>query len=223
MQEKKRIIMIHEVDQTVLNKLRRFSTSEDIFTFDDGLYSNYLYLEELLKFPNQKIFFCSTDIIRDKIMRPNKKVIPCGKAHALLSKLEDSGLANYMSWEELKEIDKHTNCFIGVHGHKHIRITSNLESSMPKRLEYFNSQFNGTKKEVLDFLKDDTKTMYHKYYKVFGKVPKSFCFPYNKENYIYKAIIRQEFNILKKELGISSTNQTSIKIYGKGRINVNEL
>ena len=54
---KGRIIMIHEVDKRILDILRKKSNSNDIFTFDDGLYSNYKYIEELTKFPNKKIFF----------------------------------------------------------------------------------------------------------------------------------------------------------------------
>jgi len=215
-----KIIMIHEMNDEILNKLSK-SNREDIFTLDDGLYSNYKYLDELCTFPNKKIFFCSTDIIRPEIIRPNDEFIQCSKAHKLLSISDNSGLANYMSWNELKEIDQRDNCFIGVHGHKHIEIIGS--SGIPKSLVYYGLEYFGTKKEIIEFLKEDTYQMYSKYFDNFKRLPNEFCFPYNKENFIYQAIIKQQYQLFKISVQKMDTNQTTLKIYGKGRINVNEL
>lgn len=209
-----RIIMIHEIDDNIIKILKEKSTSTDIFTFDDGLYSNYKYLPELLKFPNTKIFFISTGIIRPEILQPNKQFIKCGDAHRLLGN-GISGLSNYMSILELQEIDTKTNCFIGVHGHHHIRIQGKV---LPKKLYKFQKEIPiSNKKELVQILKKDIDNMFFNYYKIFNKWSQYFCFPYNIENHVYKSLILDYIP------SFLDTNQTSIKIYGKGRINVNEL
>lgn len=224
MESMERVIMIHEVNPEILNTLRTKTTKDDIFTFDDGLYSNYKYLDELLEFPNKKIFFFSTAIVRPEIMQARSEVIHCADAHRILSNWSKMGLDNYMSLTELKEINTKTNCFIGVHGHKHIEI---MGSSLPRSLVIFNEELKENTKELLRVLREDTYNMFSTYLNEFGTLPNDYCYPYNKENFILRAMINQEYKLHR---GILDTNQKTlkdgnvqIKLYGKGRIDVNEL
>ena len=213
-----RIIMIHEVNELVLETLRTKTTPQDILTFDDGLYSNYMYLDKLQALPNTKIFFFSTAIVRPEIMRPNTKIINCAIAHTKLKVRDNAGLSNYMSFQELTEISELPNCFLGVHGHKHIRI---IGKTMPRSLITLNETLTEKPKELLDILRKDIYEMITRYHLIFGQFPNKFCFPYNDENLLLRGILNQEY---KKLLDLSGTNQREeIKLYGKGRINVSEL
>ena len=157
-------------------------------------------------------------------MGKTKKFITCKKAHDEVHG-GITGLSNYMSLNELQEINTRTNCFIGVHSHAHIEI---MGKTLPTSLVRFNKELFGNKKELLDVLKEDTYQMFYNYYGTFNTIPNYFCYPYNIENPLYKAIVIQEFKKIQEFLG---TNQTSIKtpsgvaikLYGKGRINVDEL
>jgi hypothetical protein len=217
-----KIIMIHEVNTKILKLLNKYISSEDILTFDDGLYSNYKYLNNLLEFPNKKIFFYSSGIIRPNTLKPNHNFIKCDQAHDLFNRKKYPQLDSlepfryYMSSDELKEIQSSPNCYLGVHGHNHIKIPYFI----PRDLEEFGETLIYSSKKSMEYLRNDTKKMFNTHIRLFDEIPKKFCFPYNIENNIYKKIIDQEYQILLKKYDI---NQKEIKLYGKGRLNVYDL
>ncbi|WP_412463058.1 polysaccharide deacetylase family protein [Halobacteriovorax sp. RT-2-6] len=164
----KPILMIHEVYEWMLN----LDLSEYIITFDDGLYSQYKYLEHFLKFDTPKIFFISTNIISPEDEIQNKETIPCARAHELFFKNKVTN--NYMKWSQIKEIANTANCYIGGHSHKHKDLRKNISL-----------------KELHSHLKNDTDTMISEFEKK-GIQIKDFCFPYNYEAPLYKEVLKQK-------------------------------
>ena len=108
----KPVLMIHEFEEKFLD----LPLEKYILTFDDGLYSQYRFLEELKKIKTEKYFFISSNIICPENQKQNDESICCEKAHI---KAFNKNYINYMKWSQIKEIDKVDNCFIGCHGHSH--------------------------------------------------------------------------------------------------------
>jgi hypothetical protein len=140
-----------------------------ILSFDDGLYSQYQALEYLKTIDTPKYFFISTGIVRDTETPPNDKFITCRDAH---KKAFDGNYEDYMSWDEIKEIQRTKNCFIGGHGHNHIQL-KNIK--LRKKLELMSKElvmFDVFKEHDIDIDK--------------------FCFPYNYKDDIYMGFLKQK-------------------------------
>lgn len=157
----KPILMIHEFKSCFL----KLPLEQYTLTFDDGLYSQYKYIDELIKTDTDKIFFISSNIVCDEQCNQSPEEISCVYAH---EKSRRGDFSNYMKWSQLHEIQSHDRCFIGAHGHDHI-------------------------KDITDSVKlmiNDTKQMYSKfYYHGMGSACEMFCFPYNQESELYKRIL----------------------------------
>jgi len=167
------MIMVHEVNLEIIKALSKFP--EKVLTFDDGLYTQYKYLPELLKLPNKKIFFISGYFTRTG--KPNTNFIKCADAHASMDK------SYYMSIEEIKEISNSNRCYIGAHGFEHIKILTPLLKI---------KKGNKIIKNGFKYIKEDIEKMMD-WFKKINIHPIYFCYPYNIENPIYKKLITEYF------------------------------
>lgn len=132
-------------------------------TFDDGLYTQYLYGRNL---PNDKIFFISSGIICDRYQ--SHEFITCADAH---KKAFSGNFENYMTVEQIKNL----NGRIGGHSHFHADLT----------------QFTSLKEKV-DYMKMDTELMLEWFERKLGVQPTTFCFPYNDDqNGLYTAVLKK--------------------------------
>jgi hypothetical protein len=151
--------MIHEITDQLLNiDLSGF----DIITFDDGLYSQFCYKDYFInKYPNiPKIYYISTNIICPENIGQEKN-INCVDAHKQSFVLDDN--SGYMKLSQIKELYTVKNCFIGAHGHNHLK--SNIKS--------FNSL-----KELYGTMVGDCVDMM-KTFREWDIAPHSYCNPYN--------------------------------------------
>lgn len=153
----KPVLMIHEFADWMLElPLERYT-----LTFDDGLYTQYLHIDELLKIETDKIFFISTGIVADENVVQSSEFIQCAEAHSRLISTGD--LSHYMNWNQIVEIDQHPRCEVGGHSHMHADVC--MKNILP-----------------------DTKFM-NRTFKKHGIRPRSFCFPYNQENEVYRQLL----------------------------------
>lgn len=172
---------IHEINQNIMNTLKKISSSapQDIFTFDDGLYSNWLYIDDLIKLPNQKIFYISTDIVNPQ-HDCHASFITCSDAHKEYFQYPIKGRKNYMTWDMIRDILKEDNCFIGMHGNKHLN---------PRDYKGFIDK--------VPAYKDDIKNMLN----IFAIELPDYNFydffqpPYNHMDPIYNSILSIELNV----------------------------
>lgn len=168
--------MIHEVTESIL----KLDLSKYILTFDDGLFSQYYYWNILKEIPTTKIFFIPTGAIRlDETCRPQFEGVhpdfPC--CRRAMAKWFDAGnKEDYMTLGELRKM-KSEGAIIGAHGHAHIR---EYDDCFVTRLEEF---------------KEDNSAMSAWFKENLGEVPESYCFPYNKEYPIMRAVIKVEAGI----------------------------
>ena len=159
-----KILSIHEILPWMLDlDLNEY----DVITFDDGLYSQYLHHKHFLKFNKPLIFFISTNIVC--MSEQNTDIIDCEQAHELFFTKQDTSY--YMTWEQIKELNNQTNCFIGGHSHNHNKYT------------------NYNIRDLYFELKQDTELMIETFFKNEININK-FCFPYNKEYPLYKHILK---------------------------------
>jgi len=142
------VLMIHEMNEYT-------QIPSGLCTFDDGLYSQYLYGKDL---PNDKIYFISTNIIC--MQEQSHEFIKCRDAHI---KAANGNTENYMTIDQIKElIDR--GITIGGHSHFHYNI-----SDIPKLID------------KIKHIKEDTELMLDWFKTNLDYVPTSFCFPYNEE------------------------------------------
>lgn len=176
MEDVKEILMIHEVTEDIL----KLDLSKYILTFDDGLYSQYFYWNILKDIPTPKIFFIPTASVNlDSKCRPqfdgSYKIFPTCR-QAMKKWFEDNEREDYLTLGELKKMQSE-GAIIGAHGHQHVK---DYNSCFITRLE----EFRKDNCDMKDWFEDNL-----------GKVPESYCFPYNKEYSIMRAVIRAETGI----------------------------
>ena len=167
----KPMLMIHEFKDEYLN----LPLGDYILTFDDGLYTQYKYFDELLKFKTLMVFSISTNIICDVDLIQKDDFIHSHDAHL---KAFSGNYENYMNEFQIKEILNTDGCIVAGHGHTHSKI-SNIERLIDK----------------VKFIKDDSKKMFDYFHEHFNYRPNIFCFPYNNEYMFYKGILRENYNI----------------------------
>ncbi len=167
----KRVIEIHEINQDIIKKIVKLDLKNCILTFDDGLQSQWEFIDDLIALDVPKIFFISTNIVCKNVDNQSREYVHCADAH---KKAFMGNKENYMTWSQIKTISKLPNCYIGGHSHNH-----RAYSVSPLKDLYKN-------------LIEDTKLMLEEFNKKHLKI-KSFCFPYN-ESYddLYKIILAKE-------------------------------
>lgn len=163
----KQILMIHEITEDLF----RIDLEKYILTFDDGLYSQYLYFDSHIKhLDTEKIFFISTGIIGGQ--HQNISSISSITAHqkAFLGNTED-----FMTLEQIQYLANQPQVIIGGHSHSHIRL----------------NQFTD-KKSMIDHIKQDTEIMLEWFKVNMNYRPEHFCFPYNEDPYnLYRAVLKR--------------------------------
>jgi len=215
-----RTIMIHELTQEVMDILTQYSRSTDIFTFDDGLYSNYMNYSLLSAFHNEKIFFYNSGILRSREIPPKSSVIKAAEAHRKLKMDGTDDFLDYMNPDELLYLDTCTNNFLGSHGHTHNKICET--SLVPKILKKPNGMsLNLGIKDSFEAIKEDIQKSVNYHYVLTGTIQTRFCFPYNIENNIVKKLTKEAVKNLEKKLG--RNQELDIIFYGQNRINVYDL
>ena len=154
----KPVLMIHEVTDWMFD----LPLEDYTLTFDDGLYTQYLYLDKIKEINTEKIFFISTGIVADEKAYQCKNFINCYNAHEYFLNTGDA--KHYMNWSQIKDIHKTDKCMIGGHSHNHNHI------------------------DIKNIIKD-TRLMMTAFHKQ-NIAPIDFCFPFNEEHNIYKAHLR---------------------------------
>jgi peptidoglycan/xylan/chitin deacetylase (PgdA/CDA1 family) len=156
----KQVLMIHEFKREYLD----LPLEQYILTFDDGLYSQYNYIDELQQIDTPKIFFISSDIVCPENIEQNNTYISCVDAH---NSAFSGSYEYYMKWSQIKHIDSLPNFTVGCHSHSHIYNVVSDFSAMIR----------------------DTREMSNIFKKQLGSLPQHFCFPYNIESPMYRSIL----------------------------------
>lgn len=162
----KKVLMIHEMREWMFNlPLENFE-----LTFDDGLFSQYYYLDRLKQIPTKKTFFISTDIVCPEDETQLADFPTCVEAHDKY--FQNNERRHYMKWSQIKEIYNTENCFIGGHSHFHKRVASSPLSIL------------------FQHLSSDTELMIKEFSQRDIKITK-FCYPYNQTYLLYEEILKK--------------------------------
>lgn len=155
----KPILMIHEVTDWMFD----LPLHEYTLTFDDGLYTQFKYFEDIRKIETEKIFFVSTGIVANEDTEQSDVYIDCESAHDLFFSTGD--LSHYMNWSQIHRINKEPQCIIGGHGHSHVKLDN---SNIVSEIKLMNQVF----------IKQNLNVNH-------------FCFPYNSESEIHRCLLLQ--------------------------------
>jgi len=103
-----------------------------ILTFDDGYYDNYSIVYPLLKKHNLKaIFFVNTLFIKELTSRTLQTIEKSDFVNAELIdnyfNQQDATSDQYITWEEIREMEASGHVDIQCHSHRHGMVFSNLE------------------------------------------------------------------------------------------------
>lgn len=162
----KSTLMIHECQKEFI----KLPLVDYVLTFDDGLYSQYAFYQEIKHIQTPKIFFISSGIICDSTQSVD--LIACDVAH---KKAHSGNRENYMTLEQLTELIDDPWVTIGGHSHAHARL----------------SNFDGLAAKTAH-IQQDTEQMISWFEKNLKHKPISFCFPYNDDlNGLYKGLLRK--------------------------------
>jgi peptidoglycan/xylan/chitin deacetylase (PgdA/CDA1 family) len=102
-----------------------------LITFDDGYYDNYLHVFPLLKrYKMKATFFLNTLFIQEKADRSSIQIMKSEDANRqAIEKFYltgDGGTDQYMSWEEIREMQASGLCDFQAHTHSHKLAVANL-------------------------------------------------------------------------------------------------
>lgn len=174
------VIMIHELSLELMQffKFNQSYFHDCIFTFDDGLYSQFYSFEKFNNlFPdNPKFYFISTNILCKERNFKQKRHVDCFEAHRAV--FEDDNLNAYMKVSQVKELSKKENVYIGGHGHNHLRANNNVVSGNLKD-RYLTWIFDF--KRMVDWFKVNDLPL------------DIYCTPYNEYNYLFHGGAKKHF------------------------------
>lgn len=154
--------MIHEFKKEYLD----LPLEDYILTFDDGLYTQYKFFNEIKKINTEKYFFISSNIVCDEEENQDDNFILCHEAH--IKALKNKDYSNYMKWSQIREIQRDKNCHVGCHSHYHDMKTADCIECI----------INDNQKMVFEFIKN------------LGYLPHYFCFPYNYKTEKYQEVLK---------------------------------
>ena len=103
-----------------------------LITFDDGYYDNYLHVFPVLKkYQIKATFFLNTMFIQEKADRSSIQIIKSDdvnrQAVEKFYQTGDGSTDQYMSWEEIREMQESGLCDFQAHTHAHKLAVSNLK------------------------------------------------------------------------------------------------
>ena len=150
-------LMLHEVDDRIFS----LPLEDYILTFDDGLFSQYKLRDRLMHVNTKKIFFISTNIVAKENTKQNNTIVDCVTCHERYFNSGD--LSNYMNWEQILELSRMDQFYIGGHSHNHHRPA-------------FGDIISDTRAMMSMFESHDL-------------MPVDFCFPYNHYCEVYKRVL----------------------------------
>lgn len=161
----KPVLMIHEFREEFFD----LPLEQYTLTFDDGLYSQFFYIDRLCELDTEKLFFISTNITCNTAQ---SNTFPSSReAH---TKAFDGNTEDYMTIDQIKQLANMPKVTIGGHSHTHTNISG---FGLPRKL---------------DHIKQDTEAMLEWFVEHLGTVPLSFCFPYNDDlNGLYPAYLKK--------------------------------
>lgn len=169
----KSTLMIHEFKEDYLD----LPLEQYVLTFDDGLYSQFLYLEELIKLNTELIFSIPTGLIQEESLDQDPNFISCVDA---LRRARTKDFSNYMKWSQVQKIFNSKNCIISAHSHSHIDLRT-IEG-LYNKIEHINT---------------DTIWMLTRFKWYLNYVPNIFCFPFNYDYSFYMNILKGNFGFTK--------------------------
>lgn len=179
----KKELMIHKWHK----KYFKYDLQNYILSFDDGLYSQYEAIPEIIrKFPTIEIFFYVSTNIINRDYDPVREYDEAPIAH---EKARNGNFNSYVTYNDLKKLSIYQNVTVGVHGHNHI--SPRKLSSLPLR-----EQIKIWKNDAKEMIVNSIKMINNK---IIKKEPLYYCTPYNEYNDLQIGIIKKSFKLYFKE------------------------
>jgi len=165
---KKPILMIHDMREDYIEEL---PLSKFTLTFDDALYSQFYYWDQLKSIDTDKIFFITPSILNPVNSKQSTLFPTSNEAHR---KFFELGITeDFMNIDQIKFLKEQEQVYLGAHGYYHRNINT---------IKKF--------KDKINFIKEDTEKLLEWFQKNLNFTPDKYCYPYNESNEIYQAILK---------------------------------
>jgi hypothetical protein len=162
----KPVLMIHQMTEDLFT----LPLMDYTLTFDDGLYSQWKYIDRLCEIDTDKIFFISTKYLCTGVQSQE-----CPDSITAHDKARRGIYEDFMTPEQVQDIATRDKCYVGGHGHEHLQLREydRLATRAPAMML-------------------DTKDMIYHFDLLLGYCPTKFCFPYNDDmDGLYAAWLRR--------------------------------
>lgn len=160
------IVCTHEINTDVISKLNSFDNNT-LLTFDDGLYSQYLFRNNINN-KNRIYFICPSLLCTSQ---PSDLFITC--FDAMSNHFFNNDNSAYMTIDNVKQlIDE--GYTIGAHSYYH----ANLKYKS-KKIHKYKLSYSLLCNNNLQYAENDTELLVNWFINNIGYVPIDYCFPFN--------------------------------------------
>lgn len=168
----KEVLAIHEITPEILN-IPKETLAKYVLTFDDGLYSQYLYWDFFKDIPTEKIFFITPKALHEGNESDQIEDISSAEAHQLF--FEFNSTKAFMSLDQLGKL-RIAGVTIGGHSFEHTDQDTIAQLSLEHKFK---------------LLKYDTEKMTQWFKRYLDLDIKHFCYPYNNDySGLYTVIVK---------------------------------
>lgn len=167
------IIGLHEINKDKANILN-YDFRKDLLTFDDGMYSQYIYSNDIKN--NNRIYFICPSLINTN-NKQSDKFVTCFTAMA--EHFNNGNNEFYMTINQIKDL-MNKGYKIGAHSFSHRHIKYEINSSI---INHYMANTKGSLLCVKDeeYIKNDTEKLIDWFKCNLNIIPTDYCYPFNQK------------------------------------------
>lgn len=123
---KYKIWMIHEVNESDLNFLKKIPSEFNIFVWDDGVISQFFIIKELLNYKNVLAVSSNVANFATNQLKNNTPILYESTHESHIKWHSNKDARAFMTWDHIK-ILKDLGVYIAAHGYNHDRINHDIK------------------------------------------------------------------------------------------------
>lgn len=179
-----KVYCVHRVDENIVKQINNLPP-DVLLTFDDCLYSQYYYADKIIN--QNRIYFCCPTLINNS----NTFICDIECNDAMLNHFSDNDNSAYMSISQIKELSE--KYIIGGHSYYHAHTKYSSKKSIRIKNDKIKDMFMQSKLIIgsTEYIIEDTEKLVEWFKSNLGKIPKEYCFPFNRHNKRLVDILKQ--------------------------------
>lgn len=179
-----KVYCIHRVDEDIVKQINDLPP-DVLLTFDDCLYSQYYYADKIIN--QNRIYFCCPTLINNL----NTFICDIECNDAMLNHFSNNDNSAYMSIKQIKELSE--KYIIGGHSYYHAHTKYSNKKGIRIKNDKIKDMFMQSKLIIgsTEYIIEDAEKLVEWFKSNLGKIPKEYCFPFNRHNERLVEILKQ--------------------------------